>query len=111
MWVFNKINISGSGEITFDEIIDAIDNYRPGIPPRELRPMVLATADPRTPRCFDPLTINDFKKINNGFHDISNDNRITDSGVRVPGDNNWNRFFNTILATRGAVGGGGGGGP
>ena len=110
-WVFNKINTSGGGsEIDYDNIMDAIDAYGPGISPRELETMVLSAAPPSTPRCFDPLTLNEFKQINNGFHHISNDNRITDSGQRVPGDNNWNRLFNTILATRGAVGGGGGGG-
>ena len=62
-WVFDQINTRGTGEIDFDDIVDAIDNYRPDISPRELRPMVLATADPSTPRCFDPLTFNEFKKI------------------------------------------------
>ena len=94
MWVFNKINTSGSGEIDFEEIEEAIDNYRSGITPRDLHAMVLAATHPSTPRCFDPLPFNEFKKINNGFRDISNDNRITDSGQRVPGDNNWNRLFN-----------------
>ena len=109
-WVFDQINTRGTGEIDFDDIVDAIDNYRPDISPRELRPMVLSTADPSTPRCFDPLTFNEFKKINNGFQHISEDNRVMDNGQRVPGDNNWNRLFEVILATRGAAGGGGGGG-
>ena len=105
-WVFNKINTRGTGEIDFDDIVDAIENYRPGISPRDLPTMVLSTAHPSTPRCFDPLTLNKFKQINNGFHPISDDNRITDSGVRVPGDNNWNLLFRTILDTRGGGGGG-----
>ena len=74
-WVFNKINTRGTGVIDFDDIVDAIDAYRLGIPQRELRPMVLSTADPSTPRCFDPLTFNEFKKINNGFQHISEENR------------------------------------
>ena len=60
------------------------------------------------------LKLEDFKTINNGFLPLPPNPQKTDGTNIVGYNDNWNIFFNQVLARRAppvVAGGGGGGGP